>query len=47
MIFAEILDSTGDAEAGRPIRSQRSAVTREPLGLPQRQDPSNPDWFVE
>ncbi len=33
-------ESTGDAEAGRPIRSQRSAVTRERMGLPQRQDPS-------
>ncbi len=34
-----VATSAGDAEAGRPIRSQRSAVTRERMGLPQRQDP--------
>jgi thiamine biosynthesis protein ThiS len=32
--------TTGAAEAGRPIRAHRSAVTGARMGLPQRQDPS-------
>ena len=36
-----IFDSRGDAEAGRPIRAERTPVTRARMGLPQRQDPEN------
>src|SRR3989338_8493128 len=34
-------NSTGDAKAGRPIRAERTLVTRARMGLPQRQGPAH------